>query len=91
MKLVSQEALRQANATPKLKISQGLPLSSPTRQYAIDITMATKHLTARATILGSKTKEQSEILGARKYRISGKRSATKGEFMLSRKEIHRKL
>jgi hypothetical protein len=55
--------LRQFNTTFKNKVLN-CPLSSPTRQYALNLTQATEHLAAQVSILRSANKEKEAILNA---------------------------
>ncbi|KAI9772338.1 MAG: hypothetical protein M1840_001087 [Geoglossum simile] len=67
------------------------PLSSPTRQYALNLTKATEHLSAQVVILRTANKQKEEILGTRKQRLSGKRKVLQGHFILTTSEIRDKV
>ena len=86
-----REVLRQSNETFKAKVSHGEPLSSPTRQYALDLVKATERLSAQVAILRSENKEKEGILGNRRKHQSGKRTVIKGHFILSTEEIYEKV
>jgi len=83
------QALRQHNTRFKHKISDCL-LSSPTRQYAINLAGATERLAAQVSILRTTNKAQEAILNARKRR-GGKRGVVQGQFMLTTSEIRDKV
>jgi hypothetical protein len=82
--------LRQLNTVFKNKVLS-CPLSSPTRQYALNLTKATEHLAAQVTILRTANKNKEEVLGTRKQRLSGKRKVLQGHFMLTTMEIRDKV
>src|SRR2546429_3821000 len=48
-----RKVLRQSNETFKVKVSHEEPLSSPTRQYALDLVKVIECLSAQVTILRS--------------------------------------
>ena len=88
---LSKETLQQANKEFKSKISQGLPLSSPTRQYAVGLAGMAENLATQVSILEKQNKAQMALLNGRKNQRSGKRIAIKGHFILSTKEVLEKV
>ncbi|KAH0560082.1 hypothetical protein GP486_003404, partial [Trichoglossum hirsutum] len=88
---LNEEVLKQTNKRFKSKVSQGLPLSSPTRQYAVGLAGMAENLATQVGILEKQNKAQMAILNDRKTKRSGKRMAIKGHFLLSTKEVLEKV
>lgn len=84
---LSKETLQQSNKEFKSKVSQRLPLSSPTRQYAVGLAGMAENLATQVSILEKQNKAQMAILNSRGTKRSGKRMAVKGHFLLSMKEV----
>ncbi|KAI9760987.1 MAG: hypothetical protein M1840_002158 [Geoglossum simile] len=60
---------------------------TPVGKYAKGLTKATEQLAAQVVILRKERIDQEKVLGNRKERISGKRVAIKGHFILTTAEI----
>ena len=88
---LDKEALKQSTKEFKSKVSQGLPLSSPSRQYAVGLAEIAENLATQVSILEKHNKMQEAILNNQKIKKSGKRMALKGHFILSTKEILEKI
>ena len=84
------QTLRQRNTRFRRKILN-CQLSSPTRQYAINLAGASEHLSAEVSILRTANKAQEEILNARKRQRGGKRKVIQGQFMITTSEIRDKV
>jgi hypothetical protein len=84
---LDKEVLGRGTKAFKSKVSQGLPLSSPSRQYAVGLAEIAENLATQVSILEKHNKMQEEILNNRKAKLSGKRMAIKGHLVLSTKEI----
>ncbi|KAI9759913.1 MAG: hypothetical protein M1840_003070 [Geoglossum simile] len=84
---LDKEVLKQGTQVFKSKVSQGLPLSSPSRQYAVGLAEIAENLATQVSILEKHNKMQAEILNNHKAKLSGKRMAIKGHLVLSTKEI----
>jgi hypothetical protein len=57
----------------------------------ISLTSTIEQLAVKVAILRKERKDQEDVLGSRKKRLSGKRMAIQGHFMLSTAEIREKV
>ncbi|KAI9767856.1 MAG: hypothetical protein M1840_005349 [Geoglossum simile] len=88
---LDREALKQSTTEFKLKVFQGLPLSSPSQRYAVGLAGIAENLATQVSILDKHNKMQEAILNNPTENRSGKRMVIKGHFALSTKEILEKV